>query len=404
MMRTLTFFLPALLLIACSQETATESERHSNPPVSSGGSESSERSPLSAENTHDGMILIPGGTFQRGGDAGEMGGNSFSHQSAYPIHEVHVDAFWIDATEVTNRDFEKFVQATGYVTFAERPLPDTRVRELKEDARRNLARFELLANQATGKGREEILASMERIREASDFEILAGSMIFATPEGELYNSQDISQWWKLVSEANWRTPGGPGTTLAGREDHPVVNVTREDAAAYAAWAGKRLPTEAEWEKAARGGLDRQPYTWGSEMFPEGEDVWMANIWQGDWPHRNTEADGFFTTAPVKSFAPNGFGLYDMSGNVWEIVADLYHPHAYELPSATVPNPTGPSPRVATQPGAKVVSHVTKGGSFLCSDTWCKGYQPGSRQQIDSESPSNHTGFRCAMDFRAPGNE
>lgn len=347
------------------------------------------------------MVLIPGGSYRRGGDAGEMRGDSASHQTAYPIHEVHVDAFWIDETEVTNREFAKFVEATGYQTFAERPLPEARVLELKEDARRNLARLELMANRATGKERDEILAAMEDLEGASNFEGLAGSLVFATPEGELHDPEDLSQWWKPVSSANWRTPGGPGTTLEGLEDHPVVNVTHEDAAAFAKWAGKRLPTEAEWEKAARGGLDRQPYTWGSEMFPKGETVWMANIWQGEWPQQNTEADGFFTTAPVKRFTPNGYGLYDMAGNVWEIVSDLFHPGAYTLPSATVPNPVGPSADEARQAGIEVPSFVTKGGSFLCSDVWCKGYQPGSRGEIDNESPANHTGFRCVRETPKP---
>lgn len=378
-----------LFLGACSQESSSESTTEEISPAPTDAS--------TPADSPKGMVLIPGGTYSRGGDAGEMGGNSFSHQSAYPIHEVQVDAFWIDETEVTNREFAAFVEATGYVTFAERPLPPERVQELKEDARRNLARLDLMAKRATGKEREEILASIDRIKEAATFEFLAGSMIFATPEGELYNPQDISQWWKLDSEANWRTPGGTGTTLEGLEDHPVVNVTHEDAAAYAKWAGKRLPTEAEWEKAARGGLEHQPYAWGDEMFPEGDDVWMANIWQGEWPHENSEEDGFFTTAPVKQFPPNGYGLYDMSGNAWEMVSDFYHPNAYELASATIPNPTGPSQKVAVPPGAKVIYKVTKGGSFLCSDVWCKGYQPGSRQQIDNESPSNHTGFRCVMD-------
>jgi len=381
-----------LLLGACSQESPSESAAEEISPVSTDSS--------APADPHQGMILIPGGTYQRGGDAGEMGGNSFSHQSAYPIHEVQVDAFWIDETEVTNREFAAFVEAIGYVTFAERPLPPERVRELQEDARRNIERLELMANRATGRDRDEILASIERIKEASTFDILAGSMIFATPEGELYNPQDISQWWKLESAANWRTPGGVGTSLDGLEDHPVVNVTHKDAAAYAKWAGKRLPTEAEWEKAARGGLEHQPYAWGSEMFPKGEGVWMANIWQGEWPHENSEEDGFFTTSPVKRFPPNGYGLFDMSGNVWEMVADFYHPNAYELASATAPNSAGPSEKVAIPPGAKVIYKVTKGGSFLCSDVWCKGYQPGSRQQIDNESPSNHTGFRCVMDVVA----
>jgi formylglycine-generating enzyme required for sulfatase activity len=343
------------------------------------------------------MVLIPGGSYRRGGDAREEGGDSVSHQSAYPIHEVHVDAFWIDETEVTNREFARFVEATGYKTFAERPLPEARARELEDDARRNLARLELMAGRATGDERAALLAAMEPLREAMKAEPVAGSMIFALPDGEVRDPDDLSQWWSLVPGASWRTPGGPGTTLEGLEDHPVVNVTFEDAAAYAKWAGKRLPTEAEWEKAARGGLDHQPYTWGSELFPKGGSVWMANLWQGEWPQRNTGGDGFFATAPVKRFAPNGFGLHDMAGNVWEIVADLYHPGAYELPSATAPNPTGPTPEEAREAGMEVTAHVTKGGSFLCSDVWCKGYQPGSRGMIDDESPSNHTGFRCVKD-------
>lgn len=370
---------PLVFLAACSDEPAPSASPKTAAP--------------------DGMVLIPGGPYRRGGDAGEMGGDSASHGSAYPIHEVQVDAFWIDETEVTNRQFAAFVEATGYVTFAERPLSAERVEELKEDARRNLARLELMSTRATGEQRDALLAAMEEVRASLEIEPLAGSMIFAIPEGEIDDPQDISQWWQIIPSATWRTPGGPGTTLEGLDDHPVVNVTPEDAAAYAKWAGKRLPTEAEWEKAARGGLEHQPYTWGGEKFPQGESTWMANIWQGEWPHQNTEADGYFTTAPVRQFAANGYGLYDMAGNVWEIVADFYHPQAYELPSATSPNSTGPSLDEAREAGMEITAHVTKGGSFLCSDVWCKGYQPGSRGQIDVESPANHTGFRCAKDVK-----
>lgn len=343
------------------------------------------------------MVLIPGGSYLRGGDAGEMDGESASHQTAYPVHEVEVDAFWIDETEVTNRQFREFVDATGYVTFAERRVPDEEWEALKAEAKRDLARLELFSQQATGPDRDEILAAMDEIRESTKFVHLEGAVVFAVPEGEISNPNDLSQWWSWVPGASWRAPDGPGSNLEGLEDHPVVNVNYEDAAAYAEWAGKRLPTEAEWEKAARGGLESKPYTWGNEMFPKGKDTWMANIWQGEWPQENTEADGFFATSPVKSFPANGYGLYDMAGNVWEIVADYYHPRAYTLPSATVANSTGPSLEEVKASGMEDIARVTKGGSFLCSDVWCKGYQPGSREAIDEVSPSNHTGFRCAMD-------
>lgn len=400
--RTLSLLLATALVGSCSENPGSRPGGGETPSsadadaVPGDGGEASSPPPGEAP---EGMVWIPGGTFRRGGDAGEEGGTSFSHQSAYPIHEVHVDGFWIDETEVTNRQFQEFVEATGYETFAERPLPEETVREMKEDARRHLARLELLADRATGEEREEILATMAHIRESTRDLHLAGSMIFAIPTDELADPQDISEWWRLDSAASWRTPGGAGTTLEGLEDHPVVNVTFDDAAAYAKWAGKRLPTEAEWEKAARGGLDHEPYAWGSEMFPKGEETWMANIWQGEWPQENTEKDGHYATAPVKSFPPNAYGLYDVAGNVWEIVADLYHPEAYRMPSATVPNSTGPPPEVAIPPGTQMIDYVTKGGSFLCSDQWCKGYQPGSRQYIDNQSPSNHTGFRCVRDAR-----
>ncbi|MBC19729.1 MAG: hypothetical protein CMJ74_05655 [Planctomycetaceae bacterium] len=345
-----------------------------------------------------GMVRIPAGKFYMGGDAGEMGGSSHSHQTAYPIHEVTLDAFWIDATEVTNREFAKFVQATGYVTFAEKPLSKKIRDELKLAAAHNLHQLKQELLHCSPEERKAIEATIERVENGSKLsQATAGSIVFSTPKSELYNDTDINQWWRLEPDANWRMPEGPGTSWKDRLDHPVVNVTYEDAQAYARWAGKRLPTEAEWERAARGGLDRLPYAWGSEMFPSGKNVWMANIWQGEWPHNNIASDGYVMTSPVKTFPPNPYGIYDVAGNVWEIVSDYYHPQAYAMESAKMRNPRGPSLQQVAQPGQRVTLRVTRGGSFLCSDVWCKGYQPGARQPFDNESPSNHTGFRCVMD-------
>ena len=239
---------------------------------------------------------------------------------------------------------------------------------------------------------------IERIKEASKIENCAGSIVFAPPKGEVYGKYDHTQWWRLQPKASWRMPDGPNSTWLGREDHPVVNVTFEDASAFAQWAGKRLPTEAEWERAARGGLERKRYTWGDEFAPEGVQIHMANIWQGVWPYEDTGEDGFSGTSPVKSFPPNAYGIYDISGNVWEIVSDRYHAKTYlERSDRVVHNPKGPSPKYLERIGHMRPVFVTRGGSFLCSDTWCRGYQPGSRQSLEYDSPANHTGFRCAQD-------
>ncbi|MGB0370312.1 MAG: formylglycine-generating enzyme family protein [Opitutales bacterium] len=346
----------------------------------------------------EGMVYIPGGSFMMGGDAGEMGGDSNSHQTSYPIRDVYVDSFWMDATEVTNRQFAEFVEATGYVTFAERPLPEEVVLEYTQMAEANLARMKRDLDFVDDAQRPELEAAIERLKQTVETLHLSGAILFKQPEGALFSENDTSQWWQVVPGATWKTPSGPGSSIEGLEDHPVVNVTHEDAAAYAKWAGKRLPTEAEWEKAARGGLLRKPFVWGDDFSPMGEEVWMANIWQGAWPYQNTAEDGYELTSPVKSFPPNAYGLYDIAGNVWEIVGDLYHPHAYEMREPGAINPTGPTARQVAYPGQRLVRHITRGGSFLCSDGWCKGYQPGSRQPIDNESPANHTGFRCVKDI------
>jgi sulfatase modifying factor 1 len=298
-----------------------------------------------------GMVWIPGGEAVLGSQTGAEDS---------PLHRVVLDGFWLDATEVSNAQFAAFVAATGYVTDAERvptaaDLPD--------------------------------VAAEQRV---------AGSLVFRPPAGAV-DLREFWTWWSYVPGACWRHPDGPGSSLAGKDAHPVVHVSWRDAVAYAAWAKKRLPTEAEWEFAARGGLDQRRYVWGDDARPG--DRLPANIWQGAFPQQNTEEDGFATTAPVRAFAPNGFGLHAMSGNVWEWCHDLYRPDAFGAPAAAAKNPQGPSTcHDPHEPG--VEKRVMRGGSFLCSDVYCLGYLPGTRMRSTPDTSLCHTGFRCAL--TAPG--
>jgi formylglycine-generating enzyme required for sulfatase activity len=298
----------------------------------------------------EGMVWVPGGSFWMGRDPQVCDSPlccTAGLKDALPVHKVEVDGFWMDRTPVTNAQFEHFVRATGYKTVAEKPM---------------------------GK-------------------LPPGSFVFRPPT-EVPDLTDHSLWWQFVTGADWRHPDGPGGDIQDRMDHPVVQVCWDDAVAYAQWAGKRLPTEAEWEYAARGGLDRKRYVWGDKLLPGGK--WQANIWQGKFPVKNTAADGFRTTSPVGSFPANGYGLYDTSGNVWQWCADWYQPDYYHYSPRR--NPKGPgSSHDPAEPG--VPKRVQRGGSFLCSDEYCQGYQPGSRGKGQPNSAASHIGFRCVRSGR-----
>jgi formylglycine-generating enzyme required for sulfatase activity len=306
-----------------------------------------------------GMVWIPGGEFTMGTDA-EIG-----WPDEKPAHRVRVDGFWIDSTEVSNAMFREFVKATGYVTTAEKP-PDIN---------------EIMSQVPPGTA------------PPTKEQLVPGSLVFTPPAGEV-NLRDFSQWWQWTPGACWKHPEGPDSDLKGRDDHPVVQVSWDDAAAFAKWAGKRLPTEAEWEFAARGGLSEKPYVWGDLRSTDRNP--LANIWQGEFPHHNTAVDGFVRTAPVKSFAANGFGLYDMAGNVWEWCSDWYDRELYSRRAGeTAVNPAGPSRSIdPTRPYTP--QRVQRGGSFLCNDSYCSRYRPSARHGSSPDTGMSHVGFRCAL--------
>jgi formylglycine-generating enzyme len=302
-----------------------------------------------------GMATIPGGEFS-------MGLDDPAHPDAGPVHPVRVASFWMDVTEVTNAQFDEFVASTGYSTVAERPP---------------------LPAEAPG-------VPPEWLR--------AGSIVFVSP-GRPVPLDDPSRWWHYVPGARWRQPEGPSSDISTRGDHPVVHIAFDDAVAYAAWAGKRLPTEAEWEYAARGGLDGARYVWGDRADADGPRR-LANTFQGRFPHTNAHSDGYVATSPACSYPPNGFGLCDMSGNAWEWVSDWYRPDYYRMLAASggvADDPRGPSSSIdPDEPG--VAKRVQKGGSFLCTDDYCGRYLPGARGKGEPRSSASHIGFRLVKDI------
>ncbi len=293
----------------------------------------------------EGMVWIPSGTFAMGCDDPAMG-------DARQWHNVTLDGFWMDKTEVTNAQFAAFVKATGYKTSAELALDPRNFPGVPPD------------------------------------KLAPASPVF-TPPSQPVPLNNHAIWWDLVPGADWQHPEGPKSNIVGRENYPVVQVSFQDAAAYCKWAGKRLPTEAEWEYAARGGLAKKEFVWGNEFRPGGKV--MANTWQGRFPIENTSEDGYRASAPVGSYPANGFGLFDMAGNVWEWCSDWYRPDTYA--NSPEKNPTGPPDSYdPLEPG--MAKRVQRGGSFLCTDQYCKRYDPGGRGKGDPNSGANHVGFRC----------
>lgn len=308
-----------------------------------------------------GMVWIPGGEFTMGSN------HQDSKKDEQPPHQVIVDGFWMDATPVTNRQFKEFVDATGYVTTAEK-APTL----------------------------EEIMSQVPpgTPPPAPEF-LVPASLVFKPSEGPISLSRHYA-WWDWKPGASWKHPLGAGSTIDGKEDHPVLQVSWFDAIAYAKWAGKRLPTEAEWEYAAYGGQKNVIYVWGNEEFSEENP--QANIWQGEFPYKSTKANGYFGTTSVKTFKPNPYGLYDMSGNVWQWCSDLYHASYYQNEATNSPSKNPKGPTTSFDPEEPFATkHVHRGGSFLCHKSYCKGYRITARMKTCPDTGLNHLGFRCAME-------
>ena len=316
--------------------------------------------PVGGNPPYPDMIWIPGGVFLMGSDK--------HYAEEAPAHRVAVDGFWMDRVPVTNRQFAGFVRATGYVTTAEKK-PDP----------------------------QDYPGALPHM-------LYAGSLVFVPPPGPV-DLRDWSQWWTFMKGADWRHPYGPKSSINGLESHPAVHISYADAFAYTEWAGKDLPTEAEWEYAARGGLDGAEYAWGNEFTPGGRH--MANTWQGDFPHQNLVTDGYERTCPVNAFPPNGYGLFSMIGNTWEWTRDWYaSQHPADAPKAccTPKNPRGGQEGESydpCQPEIRIPRKVLKGGSHLCAPNYCRRYRPAARHPEPIDTSASHISFRCVVRSHGP---
>jgi sulfatase modifying factor 1 len=364
---------PATARLALAQPASTPDQATPEPSPGNPGPAPAAPGPVAAPTTPPslthGMAWIPGGEFTMGST------DPLARPDEKPLHRVRVRGFWMDATEVTNAQFAAFVKATGYTTVAERPVD-----------------WEELKKQVPP-GTPKPDAAM----------LQPGSLVF-TPPSQPVSTDRAAAWWTWTPGASWKHPTGPGSSIEGRDSHPVVHIAHQDAVAYAKWAGKRLPTEAEWEFAARGSLDNAVNVWGNQPV----DASRCNIWQGRFPNLNTAEDGFAGTAPVRSFPANGYGLYDMAGNVWEWCADLYRPDTYARqllaaggPAEVIDNPTGPSRSLDPRNPHAPESRVHRGGSFLCNDSYCASYRPSGRMAAPPDTAMSHLGFRCVADAPPP---
>ncbi len=359
------FLFISLLVVSCQQKPKAPEQTagHSCTPTNSRFSSDIDRNFQQDPNqsTAD-MVLIPGGTFNMGAD------DERAWRDEYPKHQVQIDSFWMDIHEVTNAQFAAFVAATNYITTAEKAVD--------WDAIKN-----------------ELPPGTPRPDES---QLAPASLVFVASQNPV-PLDNVSQWWRWKQGANWRQPEGPESDIIGKENHPVVHVSWFDAVAYCNWAGKRLPTEAEWEFASRGGLQDNPYAWGDEDLLDGKP--KANTWEGNFPYQNKERDGFYLSSPVSTYASNSYGLFDMSGNVWEWCADLYHENYYKtLANQTTVNPKGPDTSYdSNEPYAQ--KRVSRGGSFLCHESYCSGYRNSMRMKTTPDTGSIHTGFRAVKDLK-----